>query len=743
MYNKMKDVFSKASLVFRRKVEKVWLFYYLLIFIIPVIFSTLIYSQCFRVIVNQVEEISEQMVYREQKKINDLFLQCNNIYLSLFKNQNVKKLSQMKYGEEISQSFLSSMQQELSGFTLNENSKIDEVQLICNDIGFVISSKRAEPMHEFYLVEGEELFDMEFRESGALNAFYSGEFKKTNRGFAYFKTISFDEKRESSVLMIVSVSASELQRDMDFNDRNGIIFLLNRSNELIFKSADVDDGFISAVLDAGHGDKRIKAEGKLYLRHESLMNNTRYIYILPYETIEKPINNLKFLVFIIGIVAAFIAFISIKFVLKRNIRPVNDIISLLGSKEDGNEFEIIINAIQHRKIAELEMLEKLKTFQPVVMHNIVSDMVYTGIIDETIAKKLNIEFSKKNYYIVVVYVDDMGDIALNDNDYRFEDTQNLIFAAIVNVISEVLQPIGEVYAGMIDDEIVMVVNTGEDDRSVLTNLLGEAYTLLKKYLNIKAHIVSSKATTDLLDLPELYNNASASIEYMQIMSEYGVMPEIPSGTNPHYDEKQKDSIFISSIIKGSYNDAQKVIDEILEQGVLLQKDIAKYNIMELLMSATKAVAQNNVGLEMELVGDSKILRTIMNAKRIYDVKQSILEYIHLLCSYSYEQRQKNNETVEMVAKFVDENYSDNTLTVKSISDRFSMTPTYLSQKFKDRYGVNIFDYLGRTRIEASKNLLMTTKLSIDDIYEKCGFVSKTTFIRQFKKYTGITPGKLR
>jgi two-component system response regulator YesN len=53
------------------------------------------------------------------------------------------------------------------------------------------------------------------------------------------------------------------------------------------------------------------------------------------------------------------------------------------------------------------------------------------------------------------------------------------------------------------------------------------------------------------------------------------------------------------------------------------------------------------------------------------------------------------------------------------------------------------EYIAKLRLSHAKRLLLETSLKIDDIAEKVGYLGRNSFIRIFKKYEGITPGKFR
>ena len=55
----------------------------------------------------------------------------------------------------------------------------------------------------------------------------------------------------------------------------------------------------------------------------------------------------------------------------------------------------------------------------------------------------------------------------------------------------------------------------------------------------------------------------------------------------------------------------------------------------------------------------------------------------------------------------------------------------------------MLEYINHIRVEKAKELLNSTKDTLDVISKKVGFTNVVTFMRVFKKHTGITPGKFR
>ena len=98
---------------------------------------------------------------------------------------------------------------------------------------------------------------------------------------------------------------------------------------------------------------------------------------------------------------------------------------------------------------------------------------------------------------------------------------------------------------------------------------------------------------------------------------------------------------------------------------------------------------------------------------------------------------------EQVKKYVNARFRE-PLTLESIAEAFSLSPTYLSRYFKKATGINLFVYLSRVRMEAAKAILVEhPDLKISEVAEAVGITSSDTFHRQFKNYTGMAPDQYR
>lgn len=120
--------------------------------------------------------------------------------------------------------------------------------------------------------------------------------------------------------------------------------------------------------------------------------------------------------------------------------------------------------------------------------------------------------------------------------------------------------------------------------------------------------------------------------------------------------------------------------------------------------------------------------------------------ITLLRKFSHEFKITNdikiNKQIDYIKNFIDNNYSED-IKLENLSKMAYMNKFHLISEFKQAYRVTPIEYLILKRIEVTKNLLISTNHSMEEISSIVGFNSQSYFNQVFKKKVGITPSQFR
>ena len=221
---------------------------------------------------------------------------------------------------------------------------------------------------------------------------------------------------------------------------------------------------------------------------------------------------------------------------------------------------------------------------------------------------------------------------------------------------------------------------------------------------------------------EAENNKSAQHDYKALIEQQSHLIE-------YFLEFNKTSIYntfkdiSSKIVNMPFNSGLKFLD----------------NTLVLLLNR---IATSYVGLTIK--NDLKDeIKNINKAGSYKDALQIFEKWIDSAVNAIEENNSSNTELIiKRANKYIEENYMDD-LTLEKVAEVVFLSPVYLSKVYKKKMGINFIDYVTKTRIERSKELLSNKNLKVYEISNLVGYKNLKYFYKIFKNYTGYTPNTYR
>ncbi len=100
-------------------------------------------------------------------------------------------------------------------------------------------------------------------------------------------------------------------------------------------------------------------------------------------------------------------------------------------------------------------------------------------------------------------------------------------------------------------------------------------------------------------------------------------------------------------------------------------------------------------------------------------------------------------SIRASAAYIQIHYAEEDLSVPLLAGREAVSVSYYVRNFRNIMGSTPHQFILQTRINAVRELLDTTSLSVETIAERCGFCSASHLISAFRKETGMTPLRFR
>lgn len=94
-------------------------------------------------------------------------------------------------------------------------------------------------------------------------------------------------------------------------------------------------------------------------------------------------------------------------------------------------------------------------------------------------------------------------------------------------------------------------------------------------------------------------------------------------------------------------------------------------------------------------------------------------------------------------QLIDESFMDMNFSIYKIAMSLNISQSYLTKLFREQFKTTPSKYMNEKRILKARKLLLTTRLSNEEISHQIGFSDPINFYRTFKKFLGTTPNQFR
>lgn len=129
-------------------------------------------------------------------------------------------------------------------------------------------------------------------------------------------------------------------------------------------------------------------------------------------------------------------------------------------------------------------------------------------------------------------------------------------------------------------------------------------------------------------------------------------------------------------------------------------------------------------------------------------EESAIQYIVSIINRALELREKTasnryGSIVDEVMRYIEQNYSDEDLSLNFLASHVNFSPNHLSMVFAQQTGQTLIKYLTEYRMNKAKELLRCTSMRSSEISAQVGYKDSHYFSYVFKKTQGMTPTQYR
>ncbi|MBE7037694.1 MAG: helix-turn-helix transcriptional regulator [Ruminococcaceae bacterium] len=107
-----------------------------------------------------------------------------------------------------------------------------------------------------------------------------------------------------------------------------------------------------------------------------------------------------------------------------------------------------------------------------------------------------------------------------------------------------------------------------------------------------------------------------------------------------------------------------------------------------------------------------------------------------------ENNEKNMMSLDDAIKYIKLNFNT-PISISDIAQKCAMSESHFRRVFKERIKMSPVKYINTLRVEKAKELLRSSKITIEEISAFLNFYDKSYFYKIFKNHTGLSPFEYR
>lgn len=601
----------------------------------------------------------------------------------------------------------------------------------------------------------------------------------TESSIAYVTQLPPSLNGQEPGTVVVMADTSRFQQAIEgisgFSD--GLLLILNQNNEVLMTNRD-HAGELLPFMDGNRVklDQAQAGDSELFYM-ESTVSELKYALIIPsglYWEKAVYVRNFTYISILVSLIGAGVL---TWFFMRRNYSPIQQLVESLTDKNaqalpgEPNELRFIQNMIQRTRTEKNEIAQQLQKHQQVLRSNLIYRLL-KGKTDPLVPyeesfRSFQMPLHSRDFAVILFVIENEESLYDKLPGVGFNERSKLIQLIISNVVEELVASRGHAgYVAEADEVMVCLVNLNADTSSSgwsqeLNEIAEEAQRFLERY-DMELTISISGRHASWIGIHEAYQEAVDAMEYKMVLGKKGIIAHgdirHESANGPYgYDYPlQVEQQLINFIKAGDAEQAGSYMNEIMRRNLeqpVMSLNVAKCLMFNLVSTMIKVIHElGGHDDDCRLAGYPLWIDDVLACDTVQDMQHALQDLLHEVCAFAADKRASHlareredslRSLTEQVTAYIAARYSDVNLNVNAIGEYFGMKGSYLSKLYKNQTGEGLLDSIHRCRIEQAKELMRTKTDSISELCKVVGYNDAATFIRVFKKYEGITPGRYK
>lgn len=776
----MEEVYLKKKRLINKKknIFSSWLMSYMLILLVPILITGFVYVQAINVIEDEINKAHAASLRQLSEVIDDRLRDVEKLSLQVAWNDINKEIMYIKK-DEINPSDTIKMVNLMKHFTIYKAAygSINDFYVYYKQGDFILNSMGKYSTDLFYgfyhknqgISYNDWMKIISSRNVKTYLPLVPNSGVESESKIIFLQTVPVESPDQAIGTVAIILNENSIKQDIEKTKwmSEGTVLILDKEGRIVTSTSNIDDintlkyDRLNKTQDIFNS--KINGQEVVISYTSSSVNDWKYVSILPTDVFLKKAKYVRKITYISIMLCLLVGMIISYFLTMRNYNPIRKIVNIFKTKYNGSEvlgyagYDYIEESIVKILDENNEISKRLNQQNDVLKDNFLLRLIKGQVNDDILihdaCKSYGIEFISNKFVSMVIYIEDLNSHFLDNIYHNSNDISMIDIDDLKDLISSILPYNGKAYIAEVDGIICLLIDIGEmDSKDYRKNLLQFTNKLIKfmeQELGIYIAIAISSMHSAIEEVSRAYQESIETIEHKILLG---------GGQVVYYDdikkEKDNDGIydsqdakkqFVNCIKSGDYKGAETTLDDIFHMQFFescLSTNMVRYRMIGLINLMSDAIKESSISWDIDFINKLNVEERLINCKTVKQLRKQMNEILKEIENYIEDTKEKNEINLKKnVIGYVSQNYHDANLSVSMIADKFSVNDAYLSRFFKKQMGIGLLEYIHKVRIEESKHLLKSSDLSVNEISKKVGYYNSAAFIRVFKKYEGITPGK--
>lgn len=556
------------------------------------------------------------------------------------------------------------------------------------------------------------------------------------------RLIPFSFRMPASNYQVIALLDADRMREAYYGKEDDRQFMiLKQDGTLLYRSSDLMSAADIPVFPKGTSHI---LSGDYYFFKESVSNaSLTYITAVPYSDIESRVRNTTLTLLLISALSIIIGILASLFFSRHINRPVKDLVTVLLRRDSGklkstiHEFDLI-----HQNVRDL-MLEKEAIHKDLIDKRLL--LTNFGYIN-----KLKAIISNMNDWTDIAEINEPFFIVLYQLHFKTLSIENqqMNKDRMAYYIRE--------YISAVMTECIPSTHTFQIENNQILSLirgkkigvdLEQALEMLKKVLDrdnpyflvtiaiSPDHEHSAEFHDAYREVLEMAQRARPINEIQVIRERRHIPPQLV------FTVVQEQELY-ANLQAGNHAFCTLFLNRMLDQ--FDRKEASIQQLRQLAAGIIARVVKILVpyGVDAESSMQQRYMELMEECYMLDQFKQFYAHLFSTAAAIILTIKEEQDPTISLIMHYLENHFADD-LSLDLLATKLNLSVAYLSVYIKEKTGTNFSEHLNAIRIRKAKELLMNHNLNVQEISLQIGYQNVTSFIRMFKKITGVPPGEYR